>query len=89
MHGPPIPESERDVVGRTLFAAITARLARSRLPVVPLLTFRSAEKRDFLRDHLHNLMPGSFSILVFTGLNTPLNRYEALSAAAIYAQLMF
>jgi hypothetical protein len=80
-------ESERHVVDeRTILVAITARLPGRRLPVLSLVTLRSAEKGHLLRDDLHDLMLCSFSILIAAGLNPPLNRDEPLGAAEIYVK---
>ena len=64
---------------------VAVGLACGRAPVISLLTLCCTEKRDLLRDHLHDFMPGSAFVLVVTVLNTALNSYEPLSAAGIYA----
>src|SRR5438034_912063 len=82
----PLHTSERNVVGeRSLLASISARLARSRLPVIPLLALSSTEEGCLLRDDLHDLMPGSFSIVVLAGLNPPLNCYKPTAIDVVRA----
>src|SRR6266581_8945585 len=64
---------------------VAARLADGRAPLVSLLTLRCAEKRDLLRDHLHDLMLCSFAILVLARLNAPLNRHKPAAVEIISA----
>jgi hypothetical protein len=74
---PQFPILKWHIVGECPMLRRIAPLFTRGQPVIAFAALCSAEKRDLLRDDLHDLVLGSCPIRILAGLNAPLDRDES------------